>query len=192
MGKAPTLKKKARALARRQSAMQLLAKGKAISDISQELGVTTRQVRLYLTAALETESLYPSSLTPEKVSELRQVQAEVLSNSRQRAIETHAVVVARIGTAKEKNTDAMASARLLESVTRAVDLESALFGTKQPTRFVEESLRLQVTKSEQKVTISWDQNLLAAPADPVPGLFIGGRTHNNALPPATEIAANGN
>jgi hypothetical protein len=96
---------------------------------------------MHLTQALSTESMYPSSLTPEEVSQLRQLQAEVLANSRQKAIETHAAVVARIGTPAERNMDATASARLLEAVVRATELESNLFGTKQPTRIVEESLR---------------------------------------------------
>jgi hypothetical protein len=49
----------------------------------------------------------------------------------------HAAVVARIGTKAEKNMDATASARLLEAVVRAVELESN-FGTKQPLRVIEE------------------------------------------------------
>jgi predicted transcriptional regulator len=80
MGRPQTLKNKVRSLARQQTAMQLLAKGEPITSIAEQLGVTPRQVRLYLTASLEAESLYPSLLTPEKVSELRQLEGEKLSH----------------------------------------------------------------------------------------------------------------
>src|SRR6267154_772511 len=79
MGQRPTLKKKARSLARRQTAMQLLAKGEPITTIAEQLGVTVRQVRFYLSAALETESFYPNNLTPERIAELRQLEGEKLT-----------------------------------------------------------------------------------------------------------------
>jgi transposase len=56
--------------------------------------------------------------------------------------------------------DATASARLLEAVARAVELESNLFGTKQPTRIVEQSLRVQLTKVDNRVVVHLDRDQL--------------------------------
>jgi hypothetical protein len=173
MGNAPKLKQKVRSLARRQTAMRLLAEGQPITLIAESLSVTTRTVRNLLTNALATESFFPSSLTPEKVAELRLLQAEVLANSRRMALETQATINARVGTAKEKSGDGQAVARLLEAVTRAIDLESNLFGTKQPTRIVEESMRLEVRKIDNKITISFDDKALQDDGRDVPGLHIG-------------------
>lgn len=157
MGNAPKLKQKVRSLARRQTAMRLLAEGQPITSIAESLSVTTRTVRNLLTNALATESFFASSLTPEKVAELRLLQAEVLANSRRMALETQATINARVGTATEKSGDGQAVARLLEAVTRAVECESSLFGTKQPTKIIEQSLRLNVTKSENRVTVTFDK-----------------------------------
>jgi hypothetical protein len=170
MGNAPRLKQQARSLARRQTAMRLLADGQPITSIAESLSVTTRTVRNLLTNALATESFFPSSLTPEKVAELRLLQAEVLANSRRRALETQAAVNARVGTSAEKSGDAQAVARLLEAVTRAVELESNLFGTKQPTRVIEESLRLQFTKVDGRVKVEFDREQLRPTGEPI-GLY---------------------
>jgi len=124
------------------------------------MGVHPASIKRYLKRALETESMFPSSLSPEEVGALRQLQAEVLANSRQKAIETHAVVAARMGTSQEKNMDATASARLLEAVTRAVDLESALFGTRQPLKIVEQSLRTNLTLIDSRVEVHLDRDQL--------------------------------
>src|SRR5271165_1989529 len=135
------------------------------------MGVHPASIKRYLKRALETESMFPSSLSPEEVGTLRQLQAEVLANSRQKAIETHAAVAARIGTSQEKNMDATASARLLEAVTRAIEMESNLFGTKQPLKIIEQSMRLQVNRTENRVTVSFDRSQLKADWS----IYTGGR-----------------
>ena len=181
MAKGPTTKVKARALARRQTALQLLAEGKPLSVISEKLCVTQRQIRTYVSDALQSESIFPNSLSQERVSELRTIEGEKLQLAWRRVAEA-------FGVAEPKN--GMMIARLAEATAKLNERQSKLWGLDQPTRIVEDRLSLQVTKSEQKITISWDQNLLAAPAEPVPGLFIGGRTHREALPPVNE--PNGN
>ena len=167
MGQRPTLKKRARSLARRQTAMQLLAKGEPITAIAEQLCVTTRQVRFYLTAALETESFYPNNLTPERIAELRQLEGEKLTYIWGKLHESFE---------KSQAKDGAIRARLAEASSRISERISRLFGLDMPLKIQEEQFRLSVTKIDQKVTISWDQNMLAAPTDPVPGLFIGGRT----------------
>ena len=145
---------------RRQEALKLVGLGLPIVAIAERMGLSTITVRSHLRKALSTESLYPGSLTAEEVAQLRQIQAEVLSNSRSKALRVQAVVAARIGTPAEKNMDATASARLLEAVVRSIDLEAALFGTKQPTRIVEESLRYELRKIDGRITIHFDREQL--------------------------------
>jgi transposase len=158
--RAPRLKQRARSLARRQTALQLLAQGKSITAIAQELDVTGKTVRNLLTQALATDSLYPSSLTSDQIAQLRQIEAEILGASRAKAIEAHAAVAARIGTPQEKNMDATASARLLEAVVRAVEMESALFGTKQPLKIIEQSMRYQLTQVDARIDVHLDREQL--------------------------------
>jgi|SRR5271165_541717 len=179
----PNTKAKSRILVLGRKALELRAEGLHNSAIADQLGITTATAKRYIARALATESMYPGSLTPEAVAELRQIQAEVLANSRQKAIETHAAVVARIGTPNEKNMDATASARLLEAVVRAVDLESALFGTRQPLKVVEEQLRYSYRRTESKVLVSFDRSPIEALAKvPLPGLTItvGSELNGNA------------
>jgi hypothetical protein len=166
-------KVKARMLVRCREALQLRSEGLPLSEISQRMSVSTAAVKRYVAQALLTESLFPSSLTPEKVAELRLLQAEVLAHSRRMALETQATVNGRVGTPTEKSGDAQAVARLLEAVVRAVDMESALFGTRQPLKVIEESMRLEVRKIDNKVTIVWDESMLKDDGRPVPGLHIG-------------------
>src|SRR5208282_3220994 len=97
---------------------------------------------------------------PEEVGRLRQQQAEILACSRRQAIETHAVITARIGTKAEKGMDATASARLLEAVVRAIDLEANLFGSKVPLRIQEESLRVNLTRVDNRVVVQLDREQL--------------------------------
>jgi transposase len=164
---------KAKMLMRCREALKLTSEGLSQVDVATRMGVSTDSVKRYVQKALLTESMFPSSLTPEEVSHLRLLQAEVLANSRRMALETQATVNTRVGTSAEKSGDAQAVARLLEAVTRAVELESNLFGTRQPLRIVEESMRLEVRKIDNKVTIVWDESMLKDDGRPVPGLHIG-------------------
>jgi predicted transcriptional regulator len=149
MGRPPTLKNKARSLARRQTAMQLLTEGKPITAIAEQLGITVRAVRYHLTAALETESFYPNNLTPERIAELRQLEGEKLT-----------YIWGKLHESFEKSTskDAIVRARLAEASTRISERLAKLLGLDQPTKIVEESMRLLVSKTEHKVTVSFDRN----------------------------------
>jgi len=151
MGQRPTLKKRARSLARRQTAMQLLAKGEPITAIAKQLCVTTRQVRFYLTAALETESFYPNNLTPERIAELRQVEGEKLTYIWGKLYESFE---------KSQAKDGAIRARLAEASTRISERLARLFGLDQPTKVVEESMRIQLTKVDGKIKVEFDREQL--------------------------------
>jgi hypothetical protein len=175
-GRSPTPKRASYALARQLEALSLVGQGLPVIEIARRMDLSVARVRIHLHHALKAGlTLYPSALNADEVNNLRQLQAEVLATSRQKALEAQAVISGRIGTSQEKNTDGVAAARLCEAVARSVDLEANLFGTKVPIRIQEESMRLQVNRTEQRVTISWDKSILDPPARPVPGLFIGGR-----------------
>jgi hypothetical protein len=131
--------------------------------------VSTDSVKRYVDEALRTESRFPSSITPERVAELRQIQAEELSYVWQKLHESFEASVPK---------DATIRARLAEASVRVSERLSRLYGIDQPLKIQEESLRLQVSKSETNIKITWDQNLLAPPVNPVPGLIIGGRQIN--------------
>jgi hypothetical protein len=164
MGRPPTLKNKARSLARRQTAMQLLAKGEPITAIAEQLCVTTRQVRFYLTAALETESFYPNNLTPERTAELRQLEGEKLTYIWGKLHESFE---------KSQAKDGAIRARLAEASTRISERIAKLFGLDQPTRIIEDQMRISYQKTESKVVISFDRSPIEAlAAIPVPGLTI--------------------
>lgn len=168
----------ARSRVRMRQVLQLVADGLPPARIAERLGISTRSVYHLLHKGLKTESLFPGNLTPERVNELRQIQAEVLATSRQKALETQAVIAARLGTPEEKNMDGTAQARLLEAVVRAVELESNLFGTKQPTRILEEQLRIELKRVDGKIRVEFDRDQLK-PKWPTP---YGDRTDLACLP----------
>jgi hypothetical protein len=196
LGHRPSIKLKAKALVNRQKIMELIGAGQSVMATARQVGMTVQSVRRHLRKALATESLYPGSLSAEEVAQLRQVQAEVLSNSRQKAIQTHTAVADRIGTPAEKNMDATASARLLEAVVRSIDLEAALFGTKQPTKVIEEqtrrSLNVNIHQTEKGTMLTWDRSILTKRVGPVPGLTIYEGCRTNGVASAAPSLGNDN
>jgi hypothetical protein len=164
--------KRVQSLELRRRISNMIVVGKRRTEIAAELGITLRCLEQNVVKILATESMFPSSLGPEEVGRLRQIEAEILAKSRSRALYVQSTIAARVGTKEEKGGDGLASARLMESITRAVELESDLFGTKQPTRVIEEQMRLQVnlTRSGDRPVLTWDRSILDKPVAPVPGL----------------------
>jgi hypothetical protein len=74
MGRKP----RARALARKQLALQRVAQGVSIAKISEEFQVTPQRGRQYLAEALESQSIDHCALTAEKPQELRAIEMERL------------------------------------------------------------------------------------------------------------------
>jgi hypothetical protein len=173
MGQRPALKQKVRSAIRRRDALALVGKGLPITEVAEQLELTTQSVRRHLRAALATESLFPHTLSAERVAELRTVEGEKLQLAWRKVAEA-------FGVADPKN--GMVIARLAEATAKLNERQAKLWGLDQPERLIAQQFALNISKNEHKVTISWDQNMLAAPAEPVPGLFIGGRTNREALP----------
>jgi DNA-binding transcriptional ArsR family regulator len=78
VGKHPALKQKVRSAIRRRDALDLVGKGLPITEVSQQLSLTPQSVRRHLRAALATESLFPHTLSAERVAELRTIEGEKL------------------------------------------------------------------------------------------------------------------
>src|SRR5258708_30727668 len=131
--------------------MQQLTEGKPITAIAEQLGITVRAVRYHLTAALETESFYPNSLTPERIAELRQLEGEKLT-----------YIWGKLHESFEKSgaKDGAIRARLAEASTRISERLARLFGLDQPTKVVEESMRVQLLKVDGKIKVEFDREQL--------------------------------
>jgi predicted transcriptional regulator len=162
MGRAPTLKVKARVLARKMLSLQRLAEGVPISKIAEELNVTPRQVRTYLGQALEVQSIYARPLSPERVQEFRALEAERLSRLWQKVQLALDQVQPRIGSKAEKAMDVAGVARMIEAGTRVSERLAKLFGLDVPLRIQQEIFKLQINRDEhtQKVVVSFDRDQL--------------------------------
>ena len=158
MGRKPIIKPRARALARKQLSLQRLAEGVSIAKIAAELQVTPQRVRQYLYAALESESIYPTVLTAERVNELRALEAERLNKVWASGIETLETIKGRVGSDGEKSLDGSSVARLLDGLTRTSERICRLLGLDIPLRTVQEVFSLQVKRIDQRVTVSFDEN----------------------------------
>lgn len=76
--RAPRLKQKIKAMLNRKTALELIGAGHTVSDAARQLGITVQSVRRLLRQGLAAESLYPSSLEPSRIAELRQIESEKL------------------------------------------------------------------------------------------------------------------
>jgi hypothetical protein len=151
--------------------------------------------------AIESESFYPNNLAPERITELRVIECERLTKLWQKAQLALDQIQPRLGSDGERNLDAVAVARLIEPGTRVSERISRLFGLDQPTKVIEEQLRVSYQKTESKVLISFDRSPIEALArQPVPGLSVtvGGSLNGNgkiadALPnaPINDSSNNG-
>jgi hypothetical protein len=180
-GRAPILKQKVRALVTRHKVLELIGQGSSVLEIASEMKTSTHSIRRHLHKALETESLFPTNLDGQQVAQLRQVEAEKLAR-----------ISANLHKASERGTELLACAdpdtavaavvavaRTAEAAARLSERISKLFGLDQPTKIVEESLRVNLERSEKKITISFDTEALSAPDQSVPGLDIFEGSENN-------------
>lgn len=173
MGQRPALKQKVKAMIRRKEALSLVGQGLPITVIAERLSLTVQSVRRHLRAALASDSLFPSTLTPERIAELRQLEAEKLFYIWQKLHES-------FETSQPK--DAAVRVRLAEASVRVSERLSHLYGVDQPLKIQEEQMRLSISKSETNIKITWDADMLKAPAGPIAGLFISGKTRTELLP----------
>ena len=99
------------------------------------MGVSTDSVQRYVRRALETESMFPSTLDSDRVAELRILEGEKLN--RVWSLVSKALDVVN-------PHEAGKIARLAEATARLAEQQARLWGLYQPTRIVEEQMRLQV------------------------------------------------
>jgi hypothetical protein len=174
-GKAPHLKNKVKSLLHRQEALSLVSQGWPITKISEHMGIAVQSVRRHLRQALTTESLYPNQLTPERVAELRIIEAEKLATSTQRVITAQTNALGRLGDSSPRvQADAEQSIlRCHEALVRSSERLSKLFGLDMPLKIQEEQFRLSVVKTDtNRVQIVWDPSILKGDGRPVEGLTI--------------------
>ena len=163
-GRAPRLKQRVKAMLNRKTALELVGAGETVANTARQLGITVQSVRRLLRQALATESLFPASLTPERIAELRQLEGEKLTFVWQKLHESFEATPAEQGTAR---------ARLAEASARVSERLAAMFGLNAPVKVIEQQLRVSYEKTESKITISFDRSPIEALARvPVPGLTI--------------------
>jgi len=142
---------RAKMLMRCREALKLTSEGLSQVDVATRMGVSTDSVKRYVQRALLTESMFPSSLTPEKVGELRILEGEKLN---------------RVWSLVSKALDVVDPheagkiARLAEAAARLTEQQARLWGLYQPTRLVEESLRVNLTKVDNRVVVHFDREQL--------------------------------
>jgi hypothetical protein len=179
-GKPPNLKLKVRGMMKRREILALIAQGMPVAAVAEKLGISKRTCRKHLHLALAAES-FPSNLTPEAVAELRTLEAEGLSQVKQKL---HAALEAA------KVSDVVGVARLGESYAKISKLICKLLGLDAPLKILEaKMLRLEVEQGEEGVVkFAWDQEALETDWRTVPGLVVNGAA--SALP-APEAESNG-
>jgi hypothetical protein len=169
MGKAPHLKIKVKSMIHRQEALSLVGQGWPITKISEHMGIAVQSVRRLLRQALATESLYPNQLTPERVAELRVLEAEQIAASVRKVVVAQDNAAMRL---RDKNASVQAAAeisvvRCHEALMRSSERLAKLFGLDQPTKVVEESMRIQLTKVDGRIKVEFDREQLRAKRTPL-------------------------
>ena len=163
---------KAKMLMRCREALKLVGEGLLLSEVSARMGVSTDSVQRYVRRALETESMFPSTLDSDRVAELRILEGEKLN--RVWSLVSKALDVVN-------PHEAGKIARLAEATARLAEQQARLWGLYQPTRIVEEQMRLQVnlTRVGDKPMLTWDRSILTEPVRHVEGLTIYEGCRNN-------------
>jgi transposase len=168
-----TATQKARKLIRQRRVLELLAEGKSLAQISEELNVSVRYLKKYRTEALNTLSSFPSTLSTEEVLELRQLEAELLSRLWSSGVSGIDTIENRIGSDREKSLDGSALARLLDSMTRISERKARLLGLDVPTKIVTQQLSYSYQKTDSRVLVSFDRTAIEQTAkEPSPGLSV--------------------
>lgn len=174
MGQRPILKRKALALINRQKVMVRIGEGKTVLATASELGLTVQTVRRHMRYALRSESIFPNSLDAKQAGELRQMIAERLDGYNRKLATATKRAEEWLGDKNgETSINAIcAIARCTQAAAKVSAELSKLFGLYAPVKVVEESLRVNLSRTEKKVTFSFDASALQPPAEPIPGLSV--------------------
>src|SRR4029077_15634245 len=113
-------------------------------------------------------------LNAKQTGELRQTIAQRLDKYNQKL----ATAAKRAGEVlRDKDTEisinaVCALARVGAAAAKISSELSKLYGLYAPVKIVEESLRVTLSRSEKRVTLSFDAGALEPPAGPIPGLSV--------------------
>lgn len=189
---------------KRQEVLKLVGEGLGFNEIAQRLGIGKDSVVRAMKEALRTESIFPSSLSSEKIAEMRQIEGEQLAAGQRKvvvAMNTALKVMMEAESLEVKLTAVATVARCHESLTRSSERKSRLWGLDMPQKLITETLQINLERSEKRVTISFDGSVYDEPTDSIPGLQIfqgteaegqNGIDYNNGangLPPHSEAPA---
>jgi hypothetical protein len=116
----------------------------------------------------------------EEINKARQLESEILQSARSKVIQQMDKVEADLDISATDKLQALSAG--LKALSMATARLAAMNALNAPVEVRQESLRLNISKSETNIKITWDADMLKAPASPVPGLFIGGRTRTESLP----------
>jgi len=157
--------------------LKLLKAGHELHEIAERMSISIRTARNYCYDILKTDTLFPSSLSPEEVARLRQQSGVRIMDQLQSGHEVLQLVRGRMGSESERNMDATATARLMEASGKLEERLSKLYGLDQPTKIVEEqtraSLEVLIQSSDKGLPmLSWDRSFMEKPVGSVPGLTI--------------------
>jgi hypothetical protein len=157
-----------------------------LCDIAAKMHCSPDSVQRYVDYGLSTESIFPSSLTPEAVSRMRVLEAEKLATSTERVVTAQTNALSRLDDSNPRvQSDAeMSIVRCHEALVRSSERLARLFGMDAPQRIIEEQYRASVVKTDNTFTIVWPE--FKDDGRPVPGLDI------RAAPALLEAAARRN
>ncbi len=166
----------------------VVTQGLPYHEAAAQLCVSTKAIQRYINRTLESAgSSFPSDLAPAEINKLRQLQSEILLSAMSKVI--------RQMDAVEKAADIEADDKLMASSAgfRALHMANGRLASMNalnaPTKIVEESMRLEVRKIDNKITIDFDESMLTDDGKEVPGLHIGvapSLLEARALPENTE------
>jgi len=156
--------------------LELIADGWQLSEIAKEMNVAVETVQRRMNHALETISMYPTSLSSEKIGMLRQIEAEKVARASKKVHEGLNLAMEFMNDTKvdiELRIAAIGTlARCAETICKLSDRTAKLFGLDTPTKVITESLQISLQRKEEKVTISFDASVLERPDGDVAGMEI--------------------
>jgi IS30 family transposase len=162
-------------MVRRQEVLKLVGEGLSVVEIGQRLGRSRDTVTRVLHQALSQDTLFPSTLSSEKVGTLRQIEAEKLQTMN-RKLQSGVNMAFKIMMEEQSPELKLAAvstmSRTIEVSGRLSAQFALLYGLNTPQKVVTEQLNINLERREEKITISFDASVLKEPSQAVNGLQI--------------------
>jgi len=174
-----------KALENQMAAWRLVVtQGLPYHEAAAQLCVSTKAIQRYIDRTLESAgSSFPSDLAPAEINKLRQLQSEILLSAMAKVIRQMDAVEKANGI--DADAKLLASSAGLRALAMANGRLAAMNALNAPTKIIEESMRLEVRKIDNKITIAFDETMLNDDGRPVPGLHIGVAPALLGAPPQT-------